>query len=372
MSKFSKVSLFSGLNNLRDITLEPRWSALCGYTDRDVDTVFAPELPGLDRGEIRRWYNGYNWAGEGVYNPFDVLLLFENREFRPYWFETGTPTFLLKLLAERNFFTPRLQRLQSSLALLSSFDVERIEPEALLFQTGYLTIHAVRQPLLGKWVYTLGYPNLEVETCLNEALLADYGVPPAEAVEQQARLLEILMAADLAALESLVKALFASIPHDWYRNNPLAAFEGHYASVFYSILRGAGAGHPAGGHDEPRAHRHGGAVPPAGVRVRVQGGGGRGHGRGTAADQGPGLRREIPGAERAGALDRHRVQPGGAQCGGVRGRDTRGVRRPSMQNGTCTVPFQVHPVRQMRRLYGASTCAQYPSDLDSRPNSDAM
>ena len=240
VSKFSKVSLFSGLNNLRDITLEPRWSALCGYTDRDVDTVFAPELPGLDRGEIRRWYNGYNWAGEGVYNPFDVLLLFENREFRPYWFETGTPTFLLQLLAERNFFTPRLQRLQSSLALLSSFDVERIEPEALLFQTGYLTIHAVRQPLLGKWVYTLGYPNLEVETSLNEALLAAYGVPPAEAVEQQTRLLEILMAADLAALEPLVKALFASIPHDWYRNNPLAAFEGHYASVFYSHFAALG------------------------------------------------------------------------------------------------------------------------------------
>ena len=124
--------------------------------------------------------------------------------------------------------------------MLSSFDVERIEPEALLFQTGYLTIHAVRQPLLGKWVYTLGYPNLEVETSLNEALLAAYGVPPAEAVEQQTRLLEILMAADLAALEPLVKALFASIPHDWYRNNPLAAFEGHYASVFYSHFAALG------------------------------------------------------------------------------------------------------------------------------------
>ena len=76
VSKFSKVSLFSGLNNLTDITLDPRFSAVCGYTDADLDTVFAAELPGLDRDEIRRWYNGYNWLGEeSVYNPYDILLL---------------------------------------------------------------------------------------------------------------------------------------------------------------------------------------------------------------------------------------------------------------------------------------------------------
>ncbi|MDO9479090.1 MAG: AAA family ATPase, partial [Hydrogenophaga sp.] len=80
VSKFSKVSLFSGLNNLQDITLTPEYSALCGYTDADVDTVFAPELPGLDREHIRNWYNGYNWLGTSVYNPFDLLLLFRNRK----------------------------------------------------------------------------------------------------------------------------------------------------------------------------------------------------------------------------------------------------------------------------------------------------
>jgi hypothetical protein len=106
VSKFSKVSLFSGLNNLQDLTLDPQFSALCGYTDADIDSVFAPELPGLDREQIRSWYNGYNWGGQGVYNPFDVLLLFRNRQFRPYWFETGTPTFLTRLLAERQFFLP--------------------------------------------------------------------------------------------------------------------------------------------------------------------------------------------------------------------------------------------------------------------------
>ena len=78
VSKFSKVSLFSGLNNLTDITLDPRYSAVCGYTDADLDAVFAPELPGLDRQRIRDWYNGYCWLGEHrVYNPYDVLLLFD-------------------------------------------------------------------------------------------------------------------------------------------------------------------------------------------------------------------------------------------------------------------------------------------------------
>jgi hypothetical protein len=81
VSKFSKVSLFSGLNNLKDITIDARYSALCGYTDADVDTVFAPELAGLDHEEIKRWYNGYNWTGESVYNPFD-LLLFRDRYAR--------------------------------------------------------------------------------------------------------------------------------------------------------------------------------------------------------------------------------------------------------------------------------------------------
>ena len=99
VSKFSKVSLFSGLNNLTDITMDPNYSAICGYTDADLDMVFAPELPGLDRQEVRDWYNGYNWRGDDpVYNPFDILLLFRSREFKAHWFETGSPTFLVETL----------------------------------------------------------------------------------------------------------------------------------------------------------------------------------------------------------------------------------------------------------------------------------
>ncbi len=141
MSKFSRVSLFSGLNNLIDITLDPRYSAICGYTDADLDTVFAPELPGLDGDRIRDWYNGYSWLGdEKVYNPFDILLLFRRREFGAYWFETGTPAFLIETLFDRRVSSLALDEMAGSSDLLSAFDVDEMATEALLFQTGYLTV----------------------------------------------------------------------------------------------------------------------------------------------------------------------------------------------------------------------------------------
>ena len=240
VSKFSKVSLFSGLNNLNDITIDARYSAICGYTDQDVDTVFAPELPGLDRDEIRRWYNGYNWTGTSVYNPFDLLLLFRNREFRPYWFETGTPTFLVELLARMQTFTPSLARRHSSLELLSAFDVERITPEALLFQTGYATILEREELLPGMMIYYLGYPNREVSTSLNEALLLALGLDASLVVGQRIELLQCLRANDFARLQALFTAFFASIPNDWYRSNRIAHYEGYYASVFYSHFAALG------------------------------------------------------------------------------------------------------------------------------------
>jgi len=232
VSKFNKVSIFSGLNNLQDITVDARYSTICGYTEEDVDTVFAPELPGLEREEIRRWYNGYNWTGGSVYNPFDLLLLFSNRQFKPYWFETGTPTFLVDLLASRGFFTPDLARRQTSLDLLSAFDIDRIENEGILFQSGYLTIHQVEQPLIGHWVFTLGYPNREVESCMNSAMLTGFGLDGQASFSNRLRLLELLRTNDFSGLQQLFTAFFASIPHDWYRNNPIARYEGYYASVF--------------------------------------------------------------------------------------------------------------------------------------------
>ncbi|NOG31707.1 AAA family ATPase [Halomonas sp. TBZ9] len=245
VSKFSKVSLFSGLNNLRDITLSSDYATICGYTDHDIDTVFAPALADLDREEIRRWYNGYHWGGQeapSVYNPFDVLLLLEEREFGPYWFESATPTFLVNLLKERGIFTPALTAWHSRPALLSRFDVDDIATDALLFQTGYLTLQGVHEEVPHRPLYKLGLPNLEVEISLNEALLPILGLSHHTFDELVFRLPRLLKAADMAGLEAHMKSLYAGLPHDWYRNNPIAQYEGHYASVFYSHFAALGVG----------------------------------------------------------------------------------------------------------------------------------
>ena len=239
VSKFSKVSIFSGLNNLRDITVSAEYSAICGYTEADVDTVFAPELEGLDRQAIRDWYNGYNWLGDSVYNPFDLLLFFQERVFRPYWFETGTPTFLIDVLTERRFYTPRLEKVFASEALLSAFDVERLAPEALLWQTGYLTFHGQRQ-VGARIEYQLSYPNLEVEASLNDALLKGLMGDESQAEMVTSRLFVVLQEGALDELHRHIDSLYAAIPHDWYRNNPIAQYEGYWASVFYSHIAALG------------------------------------------------------------------------------------------------------------------------------------
>ena len=240
VSKFSKVSLFSGLNNLEDITLFPPYATVCGYTESDLDTLFAPEMAGLDRKEVRDWYNGYNWRGrERVYNPFAMLELFRRREFGAWWFETATPRFLVDALARRGVASFELDGMLANDALLSSFDVDEIAVEALLFQTGYLTIEDTTV-LGGRRSYTMGYPNREVKQSLNEFLLARLVRGPGSRALVAGRLLGHFMSRDLAAVEAEFRAIFAGIPTDWHRKNDVAHYEGYYASVFYACLAGLG------------------------------------------------------------------------------------------------------------------------------------
>ena len=240
VSKFSKVSLFSGLNNLKDITLNPHYSAICGYTDEDLDSVFAPELEGLDREQVRDWYNGYSWRGdEKVYNPFDILLLFDTREFAAHWFETGTPTFLVDTLFDRRVSALALDGMVGSAELLSTFDVGDMPTEALLFQTGYLTIERP-EPRGGEMFYRLGYPNQEVRQSLNRSLLNRMTGDASRRAAHSARLYDLLLANDFEGLRRLFESFFASIPHQWYTKNDLASYEGFYASVFYSYFAGLG------------------------------------------------------------------------------------------------------------------------------------
>ena len=233
VSRFSKVSLFSDLNNLTDITLDPRYAAICGYTNADLDQVFAAELPGLDREVIGEWYDGYHWLGdEKLYNPFGILKLFASRRFRAHWFETATPRFLIDTLIKRDFAAPDLESVYASEDLLSAFDVDYIAPEALLFQTGYLTI-AEEDEVDGYPHYRLRYPNREVRRGLNESLLNALA-PHWRSAGDRGALRRSLAAQDWCGVETLFRKLLAGIPHDWHRRNEIARYEGYWSSVFYA------------------------------------------------------------------------------------------------------------------------------------------
>ncbi len=240
ISMYSKVSLFSGLNSLEDISLDPEFATICGYTDTDIDTVFAPELKGLDRDEIRHWYNGYSWLGkERVYNPFDVLLLFKKRQFKPYWYETGTPSYLYKMMAEGEINTLNLENLEMPERELSSFKVDEISVNALLFQCGYLTIvgHEAQPEGID---YTLYYPNHEVRLSLNQQLLGAVSGNFAKAKKRAKSMARFLADNDFGEFEAELSSFFSSIPNEWYARNPMQRYEGFYASMTYACFAAIG------------------------------------------------------------------------------------------------------------------------------------
>ena len=237
VSKFSKVSIFSGINNLEDLTLDSRYAAVCGYTETDLDRCFGEHLAGVDRDLLKRWYNGYQYLGEPVYNPFDILLFIaKGHSYRPFWFETGTPSFLMQLFRQRQYFLPELEDLEVGDEILSSFDLERIEPATLLFQTGYLTIKGTVDAGMGQLGYRLGFPNYEVKTAFARSLVTAYTDITTEKLRYERALYDSLFKADLPGLEGTILRLFAGIAHRNYTKNELAGFDGYYASVLYAFF----------------------------------------------------------------------------------------------------------------------------------------
>ena len=236
VTKFAKVSVFSGLNNLSDISLAPQYGNICGYTQADIDTHFQPYLEGIDLGDIKRWYDGYNFLKDNVYNPFDILkFCTEGKLFRNYWFESGTPTFLIRLMQEKNFFPPDLQNIKVGEEILQSFDIDNIELPVLLYQAGYLTIKQAVM-LRGGLYYQLRVPNFEVQKSLNEELLNRVSPSVIEKVKMQDNLYSALEQADLETFKNHLIRVFAHIPYHNYSNNYIAQYEGFYASVIYTYL----------------------------------------------------------------------------------------------------------------------------------------
>jgi len=240
VSKFSKVSLFSGLNNLEDITINKKYSEICGYTQEELERDFAAELSKTDKNKVRDWYNGYSWGNGTVYNPFDILLFFKSMTFRNYWFESGTPSFLLKLMAQNGYPLINLTEVEAGDEIVGSFELEEIDVNTLLFQSGYLTIKRIDEMLDDARTYVLSYPNKEVRMSLNNYLLVYVSRNASAKEKNRIALVKLLKSDDVAGMESLFQSFFASIPHDWFRKNNIAEYEGFYASVFYAYFAALG------------------------------------------------------------------------------------------------------------------------------------
>ena len=242
VSRFSKVNIFSQLNNLNDISLNPDYADICGYTQAELESNFDSYLDTVDKMKLKSWYNGYNFAGtamQKVYNPFDILLFFANHNsYQSYWFETGTPNLLIDLVKQNSYYWPNLENIYLNQSSLSDFDPDNISLNALLFQTGYLTI---QETILDEDMisYRLSYPNKEVRLSFN-AFFAAIG-SSLENKDNNTQLLRLaLRENDFNQLHSAIISIYASLAHDWFRNNNLANFEGFYCAIFYSYLMGFG------------------------------------------------------------------------------------------------------------------------------------
>ncbi len=240
VSKFAKVSIFSGLNNLQDISLKPEYASICGYTQHDVETTFAKHLAGVDWQMLKEWYNGYQFNGEPVYNPYDILKFIDNhQEYSNYWFDTATPTFLIKQLQQKQYYFPNVENLTISENALKKESIDNLSIEVLLLQTGYLTIDSVLQTPMGL-VYRLRLPNKEVRISLSECLIDSITHPTEPTFYNRNELYQALYNADMQQFEQTLTAIFASIPYHLYSNSPLAHYEGYYSVVMYSYLLSLG------------------------------------------------------------------------------------------------------------------------------------
>ena len=240
VSKFSKVNLFSGLNNLEDITTNAKYATICGYTHDDIKTTFKEHLKGVDLELLKEWYNGYNYMGDKVYNPFDILLFISNEfDYKNYWWSTGNPSFLIELLKQRQYFIPEIENYEATDALLDSFDVDHIDLIALLWQTGYLTIKEKISDEFGV-TYKLTVPNKEIQISLNSLIIDYLTEQRGEKIAYRRTLYTMLKDTNLNEFEKSIKALFASIPYHNFTNNEIQNYEGYYASVMYAYLASLG------------------------------------------------------------------------------------------------------------------------------------
>jgi len=232
VSKFSKVSLFSGLNQLEDISLNKDFGNICGYTQQELEFYFKDYLQSLNLEEIKEWYNGYYFLRDTLYNPFDILLYLKNKVFRNYWYETGTPQFIIKLIKEKEYNIVELENIRVDEGILNKFDIEDIAIEAIMFQTGYLTIKKRIESIYGE-EYILSFPNKEVKIAFNKNIMELLLKSPKLVNNLAFKIREILIKEQIEKLKDEIDTLISNISYMYLKEEAsyvLAVFVLFYSS----------------------------------------------------------------------------------------------------------------------------------------------
>ncbi len=241
VSKFSKVSIFSDLNNIDDLTMVNKYGTFFGFTQEETEKYFGGRIKKIAEKQnknyedlletLKKTYNGYKFSkrSETVYNPVSITKFVQNEELEHYWFETGTPTFLLKLMKEKNYNIMSLEALKLNAASFSTYEIENLRAEPLLFQTGYITIKDYNEEFDE---YTLSYPNLEVKSAFLN-YLTDYYTPLSkeEAPQYQNELQRAVKANDIKKFMKILNVFFKNIDYDLHINN-----EKYYQTIFYLVF----------------------------------------------------------------------------------------------------------------------------------------
>jgi hypothetical protein len=238
VSKFSRVSIFSDLNNLDDITLDERYATLMGYTGEELVRYFPTgDSDAGTLAKIKKWYNGYSWDGRHfVYNPLSILLYFEKKRFTNYWFSTGTPTFLIDTIKEKEFPVGELEKIEVDDYAFESFDIDNMEVTSLLFQTGYLTIKK-KEIIDDETIYYLSYPNKEVRESFLKHLLKGFSEKDFRVSRKYLKQLRTALEQNkLDDFFASIKSFFSSIPYNMF----VSGREAYYHTIIYLLLRLAG------------------------------------------------------------------------------------------------------------------------------------
>ena len=247
VTKFSKISIFSDLNNLRDISMEKQYAGLCGITQTELETNFQPDIQVLADEQnltyqealaaLKQWYDGYLFhpAGEGMYNPFSLLSAFVKKEIKSYWFSTGTPTFLVNYLKEAHYYIPDLDgNVQLDEDGLQTYRAIAQDTLPILFQAGYLTIKKYISDLR---LYQLGFPNDEVRYGFLHNLLPAYSdVPFGQTGVWIGRFVQDIRNGNVNEFMERVQAIISSIPYDNFTDKNLKLREQNYQTAVYLVF----------------------------------------------------------------------------------------------------------------------------------------